>query len=229
MEASVRLAASVVGMDWLCMEQELKSLEALAVDALHFDVMDGYFVSDFSMGSAIVAALRAGTSLPVEFHAMVEEPRRIFDRFSAHDAEFFSIHYEASRNLHRDVVTLRKLGFRPGVVLNPQTPLESVEYVLDELDRITILTTQPGFDDQRMAPGTLEKIRALRAWRDRAGSSLELAVDGGFELTAVPELASAGVDCLVLGPGPLLTASASLQVAVSRVREILSGSIQGGD
>jgi ribulose-phosphate 3-epimerase len=222
-ESTMRLSASVVCMDWLRIEDDLRGLEELAVDALHFDIMDGYFVADFSMGAAIVAAIRARTSLPAEFHTMVEEPRRIFGRFPARDAEHFGIHYEASRNLHRDIVTLRKLGFRPGLVLSPPTPLESAEYILDELERITIMTTQPGFDDQRMAPGTLDRIQALCAWRDRACVTLEIAVDGGIPLEAVSEIAAAGADRLVVGGGALLADAGSLRKAVTRVREAVAG------
>ena len=120
--SGVTVAASVVIMDWLNIEDGLRCLEDEKTDFLHFDIMDGYFVADFTMGSIVVESIRQGSSIAAEFHAMVEEPRRIFSCFTPRKAEVFTIHYEASRNLHRDIVTLRKLGFRPGVVLNPQTP-----------------------------------------------------------------------------------------------------------
>jgi ribulose-phosphate 3-epimerase len=149
---------------------------------------------------------------------MVEEPRRIFSCFTPRKAEVFTIHYEASRNLHRDIVTLRKLGFRPGVVLNPQTPLESIEYVLGELHRVTILATHPGFDDHMMESETIQKVKILQEWRDRSKSSLNIAVDGGYTIDAVSDLASAGANHFVVGSSSQVKEAGSLQAAVRAVR-----------
>lgn len=214
----VTVAASVVIMDWLNIEDGLRCLEGEKTDFLHFDIMDGYFVADFTMGSVVVESIRQGSSIAAEFHAMVEEPRRVFSCFTPREAEVFMIHYEASRNLHRDIVTLRKLGFRPGVVLNPQTPLESVEYVLGELHRVTILATHPGFDDHIMASETIEKVKILQEWKNRSNSLLNIAIDGGYTIDAVSDLASAGANHFVVGSSTQVKEAGSLQAAVRAVR-----------
>jgi len=207
----IEISASVMCMNWLNIKEDLKVLEDLGIDYLHFDVMDGYFVPEFSIGPLIINQIRESSIIPSDYHLMVEEPRRIFDQYVSGDGAFFSIHYEACRNLHRDLVTLRKLQFRPGLALNPATTLEHIEYVIEEVDMVTVMTVNPGYIGQKMIPQTLHKVQKLREWRDEVGYPLKIAVDGNVSIANVPKMIEAGADIIVVGSSGLFIQGQSLE------------------
>jgi ribulose-phosphate 3-epimerase len=207
----IEISASVMCMDWLHLYDQLLALEQLNIDLLHFDLMDGVFVPEFSLGPLIVKKIRKNTTIPSDYHVMVEEPRRIFEQFVGDDGAYFSIHYEACRNLHRELVSLRKLNFKPGIVLNPATTLENIEYVIEEVSKVTIMTVNPGYVGQKMVSQTLNKVKKLNEWRNKYKYDLKIAVDGNVSFENVPKMIAAGADVLVVGTSGLFVKNQSLE------------------
>ena len=193
-------------MDWGRLEKNLKESEDAGADYLHYDVGDSYFSPEFGMPLHLVEKITSQTDLPLDFHLMVEEPRRIFEWLPSSPTRV-TIHYEACRNLHRDLVALRQLGHRPGLALNPGTNLDLIEYVIEEIDYALIMTSNPGFPDQKMTPQVLRKIERLRDWRDESGRTLQIAVEGNVSLDNVTELVTAGAELLTLPQNVLEDAS----------------------
>tara|TARA_B100001123_G_scaffold448064_1_gene607693 strand:- start:4339 stop:4986 length:648 start_codon:yes stop_codon:yes gene_type:complete len=193
-------------MDWGRLEKNLKQSEDAGADYLHYDVGDSYFSPEFGMPLHLVEKITEQTKLPLDLHLMVEEPRRIFEYLPPPPSRV-AIHYEACRNLHRDLVALRQLGHRPGLALNPGTNLDLIEYVIEEIDYALIMTSNPGFPDQKMTPQVLRKIERLRDWRDQSGRTLQIAVDGDVSLDNVTELVAAGAELLTLPQNVLEDAS----------------------
>lgn len=217
----IELSISVIHMNWLNLQHDLAGLEALAVDFLHYDVMDGYFVPEISVGPPVINQIRNHTQIPSDYHAMVEEPRRIFDHFGLEKDAYFNIHYEACRNLHRELVTLRKLGFRPGVVLCPATTLENVEYVIEEVDKITIMNVNPGYHEQKMITQTLDKVKQVQSWRRQVDYPIKIAVDGNLEVINIPQIVAAGADVLVIGHGGLFVDGASINDQYEKIKSAI--------
>ena len=213
----IEISASVMCMDWLHLQDQLMTLEELNIDFLHFDLMDGVFVPEFSIGPLIVEKIRENTSIPSDYHVMVEEPRRIFDQFVSDDNSYFSIHYEACRNLHRELVALRKLNFNPGIVLNPATTLENIEYVIEEVKKVTIMTVNPGYVGQKMVSQTLHKVKKLYEWRKKHKFDLRIAVDGNVSFENIPKMIAAGVDVLVVGTSGLFLKNQSIEESYKKL------------
>jgi ribulose-phosphate 3-epimerase len=193
-------------MDWGKLGKSLEESVNAGADYLHYDVGDSYFSPEFGMPLHLVEKITSQTHLPLDLHLMVEEPRRIFEWLPSSPTRV-TIHYEACRNLHRDLVALRQFGHRPGLALNPGTNLDLIEYVIEEIDYALIMTSNPGFPDQKMTPQVLRKIERLRDWRDESGRSLQIAVDGDVSLDNVTELVTAGAELLTLPQNVLEDAS----------------------
>tara|TARA_Y100001970_G_C14117053_1_gene794196 strand:- start:686 stop:1336 length:651 start_codon:yes stop_codon:yes gene_type:complete len=210
-------------MDWLNISDQLQTLEKLNIDYLHFDLMDGVFVPEFSLGPLIIKKIQECTNIPSDYHLMVEEPRRMFEQFFSGNGAYFSIHYEACRNLHRELVTLKKLNFNPGIVLNPATTLENIEYIIDEVSKVTIMTVNPGYVGQKMVSQTLNKVKKLNEWRNKFGFDLKIAVDGNVSFENVPNMVAAGADILVVGTSGLFVKNQNLEesykLLISKVDE----------
>ena len=193
----IKLSPTLISMDWGHLAQSIERIEAAGGDYLHFDVADSYFSPEFGMPLGIIETITAKTNLPLDLHLMVEEPRRIYEWLPPAPARV-TIHYEACRNLHRDLVALRQLGHHPGLALNPGTNLDLIEYVIEEIDHALVMTNNPGFPDQRLTSQILRKIERLSAWRDETERSLEIAADGNISLDEVADLVEAGVQLLTL-------------------------------
>jgi ribulose-phosphate 3-epimerase len=207
----IEISASVMCMDWLNMMEQIKTLEELGIDYLHFDIMDGDFVPELSMGPSISRFLKESTTIPSDYHIMVEEPRYMFEHFLFDQGSYFSIHYEACRNLHRELVHLRKMGFQPGLVLNPATTLENIEYVIDEVSSILIMTVNPGYVGQQVIPQVLNKIKKLNKWRKKMNQKIRIAVDGNVSFKNIPSMVTFGADVLVVGTSSLFSKKGSLE------------------
>lgn len=214
----IKLSASAICMNWLDLSRDLDAMKRFEVDTLHYDICDSYFVPDFGLPFSLVAQLRDACSIPSHYHLMVTEPKRVYESIPAEEGARVSIHYEACRNLHRDLVALRRLGFTPGLVINPATTLEHIEYVVEEVDLLTVMTGNPGFASQKMIPQTLKKIEGLREWRQRVGYALDIVVAGSVSLANVAQLVAAGADVLVLGAHALFVADAPLDESFERLK-----------
>lgn len=195
----VKLSPSILNADFGRLAEQVREAEAAGADYLHVDVMDGQFVPNISLGPAIVAAVRQATSIPLDLHLMIEEPRRFLPEFVAAGAGIMTVHAEAVRHLHATVAAIQDAGLRAGVALNPATPLSAVEEVVDRLDLLLIMTVNPGFGGQRLIPETLDKIARARALLDARGARAELEVDGGIKADNVAEVVRRGARVVVAG------------------------------
>jgi ribulose-phosphate 3-epimerase len=217
----IKISPSVICLDWLNLSQELAFLQEIEADFLHLDICDSYFVPEFGLPFYIIKKLHEVCPIRSEYHLMVEEPKRIFEFIPPEKGAFVSVHYEACRNLHRELVTLRQMGFRPGVVINPATTLEHIEYVIEEVDLVVVMTVNPGFPSQKMVPQTLTKIERLRDWRERAGFEVQIMVDGNVSFENIPKMVGAGADILVLGTSGLFVNNISREDSVGRLKTVI--------
>jgi ribulose-phosphate 3-epimerase len=214
----VMISASIMCANWMHLEKDLRALEEAGVNYIHYDVMDGFFVEDYCLGTSVINEIRANTMLPADYHLMVEEPIRILRNFTPDEGDILSIHYEACRNLHRDLIRIKRQGFRAGLVLNPATTLNAIEYVIDEVDTITIMTVNPGFKGQKLVPQMFKKIEALAQWRDRLKLDFKISVDGNVDRQNIPAMVAAGADILVGGSSGLFIAGRPLVESIAAMR-----------
>jgi ribulose-phosphate 3-epimerase len=195
----VILVPSILAADFGRLAEEVASAERGGAGAIHADVMDGHFVPNLTLGPAIVKAVRRATSLPIDVHLMIEEPDRFVDPFIDAGASWISIHVETTPHLQRTISHLRGRGVRPGVVLNPSTPLSSLEEILDEVDYVLLMSVNPGFGGQAFLPASLGKVRRLRRTVQERGLRVQIEVDGGVDSSNARALVDAGAELLVAG------------------------------
>jgi ribulose-phosphate 3-epimerase len=194
-----KIAPSILSADFARLGEEISAVESAGADYIHIDVMDGHFVPNITIGPLLVEACRRVTKLPLDVHLMIENPDSYIPQFAAAGADIIVVHAEAVNHLHRTVQLIKSLGKRPGVSLNPATPLNLLEYVLDELDLVLLMTVNPGFGGQSFIEACLPKIHALRGMMDRHGSEAELEVDGGVNPANIARISHAGADVFVAG------------------------------
>jgi ribulose-phosphate 3-epimerase len=193
------LAPSILSADFGRLATEVQSVARGGAGAIHVDVMDGRFVPNLTVGPLVVRAVRHATELPLDVHLMIEEADRQLDAFVDAGASWISLHVEAVRHLQRAVAHLRDRGVRPGVVLNPATPLCSIDEILPEVDYILLMTVNPGFGGQRFLAPSLDKIRRLREILDKRRLTAQIEVDGGIDEGNLREITSVGAEIVVVG------------------------------
>lgn len=194
----VYVAPSVLSADFANLARDVSRVDE-AADFIHVDIMDGHFVPNITVGPIVVSALHNVTPLPLDVHLMIEEPDRYLEDFAAAGARFLTVHVEACRNLFRTISEIRRLGMRPGVALNPATPLLSVEHVVAEVDLVLVMTVEPGFGGQALIRPTLTKVEALRELLSRHELAPFVEVDGGINKHTAREAVKAGANVLVAG------------------------------
>ncbi len=200
MTKKIRVAPSILSADFSRLGEEIRAVEAAGADLIHVDVMDGHFVPNITIGPLIVQAVRKATKLPLDVHLMIENPGLYIADFAKAGADYITVHAEAAGHLHRLVQSIREhKGVKAGVSLNPATPLQELDYILDELDLVLIMSVNPGFGGQAFIPSALRKIRELRQRIDDRKLSVEIEVDGGVKPENAAEIAGAGADILVAG------------------------------
>src|SRR5688572_9998107 len=193
----MKIAPSILSADFAALADDIARVEAGGADLLHIDVMDGRFVPNLTIGPVVVAAIRKRTRLPLDVHLMIVEPERYVPEFVSAGADIVTVHAEACPHLQRNLAQIRELGAKAGVALNPSTPPETLEYVMDDLDLILVMSVNPGFGGQAFIPSALPKIRRLRAML--GARRVEISVDGGVKVEHVKTLAEHGADVLVAG------------------------------
>src|SRR5215468_9568697 len=199
MPTAVKVAPSILSANFARLGEEVRAVEAGGADYIHVDVMDGRFVPNITIGPVVVEAVRRSTHLPLDVHLMIVEPEKYLHDFSQAGARFLSVHVEVAPHLHRLVQQIRTLGARPSVVLNPSTPLSSIEEVLGDVDMILLMSVNPGFGGQSFIPHTVDKVRRLRKMLDSKGLSVDIEVDGGINPQTARQVIDAGANVLVAG------------------------------
>ena len=194
-----KIAPSILSADFSRLGDEVRAVAAAGADYIHVDVMDGHFVPNITIGPLVVEAVRKVTDLPLDVHLMINDPDRYVADFAAAGADIIVVHAEASTHLHRTVQLIKSLGKRAGVSLNPATSLHCLDYVLDDLDLVLLMTVNPGFGGQSFIEACLPKIHALRAMLDKRGLETELEVDGGVKPANIAAISHAGADVFVAG------------------------------
>ena len=203
MQATV-IAPSILSANFAKLGEEVDAVLAAGADWVHFDVMDNHYVPNLTIGPLVCEALRKhGVTAPIDVHLMVEPVDRIVPDFAKAGASLISFHPEASRHVHRTIQLIKASGCQAGVVLNPATPVEVLDYVLDELDLVLLMSVNPGFGGQSFIPSTLDKLRVVRQRIDaataRTGRAIRLEIDGGVKVDNIAEIAKAGADTFVAG------------------------------
>jgi len=195
----IKIAPSILSADFAKLGQEVKEVEAAGAELIHIDVMDGHFVPNITMGPIVVEALRPVTQLPLDVHLMIENPDNYIEQFAKAGADYISVHVEACRHLHRTIQLIRSFGVKSGVVLNPHTPIESIQHVLEDIDFVLFMTVNPGFGGQKFISSVVPKIEALSKIIKERGLSIEIEVDGGITAETIGLCAKAGATMFVAG------------------------------
>ncbi|HKA61774.1 MAG TPA: ribulose-phosphate 3-epimerase [Methylomirabilota bacterium] len=218
----MKIAPSILSADFAALGEAIARVESAGADLLHVDVMDGHFVPNLTIGPPVIESIRKRTRLPLDVHLMIEEPERWVETYVRAGADYVTVHAEASTHLQRALTSIREAGARSGVALNPSTPPEVLQYVLDDLDLVLVMSVNPGFGGQSFIPTAYEKIRQLREMLGQR--DVLVSVDGGVKVDNAARLAQAGAKVLVAGssvfgtpdPGAAVTALRSAsEVAVS--------------
>jgi ribulose-phosphate 3-epimerase len=199
MTSSVRIAPSILSADFARLGEEVRALEAAGADWIHVDVMDGHFVPNLTIGPAVVKALRPHTKLPFDVHLMISPVDSFLDAFAEAGADHITVHPEAGPHIHRTVQHIKSLGKMAGVSLNPGTPAKMLDYLIDDIDLVLIMSVNPGFGGQSFIDSQLRKIEAVRKMIDKSGRDIRLEVDGGIDMETAVRAIAAGADVLVAG------------------------------
>ena len=195
----MKLAPSILSADFSRLGEEVAAIQRGGAHYIHVDVMDGHFVPNISYGPTVMKSLLGKTTVPFDVHLMIENPSFFFQDFATPNTEFITIHEEACSHLHRNIQEIHDLGIKAGVSLNPATSLSTLDYILEEVDLVLIMSVNPGFGGQKFIPSALEKIRALRNIREENNLNFQIQVDGGVTLENAGIVMEAGADILVAG------------------------------
>ena len=216
-KGTVKLAASILAADFARLGEQVAEAEQAGADRIHVDVMDGHFVPNLSMGAPIVASLRRVTRLPLETHLMISDPDFFLEEFVDAGSDSFLVHWEGNANLRRTVQSIKALGKRAGVAINPATPAAVLEEILQDIEQVLIMTVNPGFGHQHFIPTTLPKIRRVRLMIEQVKSGCDLEVDGGIDAETAPLAVAAGANVLVAGTS-IFGESEGVRTAMGRLR-----------
>ncbi len=212
-----KLAPSILSADFSRLGSDVNKIEEGGADLIHVDVMDGHFVPNISFGAAVMKSLEGKTKLPFDVHLMIENPDDYLEDFVTPQTEYITVHEEACRHLHRTIQHIKSQGVKAGVSLNPATSLDTLEYVLEDLDMVLIMSVNPGFGGQKFIGSAMDKVRKLKKIREERGLDFEIEIDGGVNTDNVLDVMNAGVDIAVAG-----SAVFKAEDVVERTREFMA-------
>lgn len=218
MYKGIELSASLMCANWLSLKDQILSLEENDIDYMHYDIADGIYAPDFTMGSSIINTVKENTKLPGHYHLMVEEPMRLFENFDLNKNEIFTIHQETSKNLHRDLINIKNKA-KVACAISPATSLEHLEYIIEELDNVLVLSVNPGFKSQKLIPQTIRKIEKLKTLIEKMGLDITITADGNINKSNIPDFIKAGANILVLGSSGLFRKNATIKESVEEIKE----------
>ncbi len=218
----VEIAPSILAADFTRLGEQLMAVERGGAEIIHVDVMDGHFVPNISVGPFIVKAVRQATTLPIDCHLMIEDPDKYIADFARAGASMISVHPEATYHLHRTLSLIHQSGCRAGVVLNPATPLGTIEEVIQEIDFVLVMSVNPGFGGQKFISSTLDKVRRLRSMLNAHGSQANIEIDGGITTENADAAVVAGAEILVAGSS--IFGQADPAAAVQKLRQAATAS-----
>jgi len=213
------IAPSILSADFAKLGDEIRAVQDAGADWIHVDVMDGHFVPNITIGPLIVEAAKRVTALPLDVHLMIENPDRFIPDFANAGADLISVQVEACVHLNRTIQMIREAGLKAGVVLNPATPLSSIEWILESVDLVMIMSVNPGFGGQKFLFNSLKKIEDLRRMILDRGHSTLIEIDGGVNQTTIKEIAEAGADVFVAGSA--IFGSPDYKKTIDRFRELI--------
>lgn len=217
-----KIAPSILSADFTRLGEEIRLVQEAGADLIHVDVMDGHFVPNITIGPLIVEAARRATDLPLDVHLMITDPDDYVDEFAKAGADSITVHCEAVAHVHRSIQRVRLAGARAAVSLNPATPLEMLDYILDDVDMVLLMSVNPGFGGQAFIPAVRNKIERLRRMIDERGLEVEIEVDGGVGPGNIGEIHAAGADVFVAGSAIFMSEDYGRTIA--RMREALRNS-----
>jgi ribulose-phosphate 3-epimerase len=211
------IAPSILSADFARLGDDVSAVLAAGADVVHFDVMDNHYVPNLTVGPLVCQALRRfGVTAPIDVHLMVKPVDRLIPDFAAAGASWITFHPEASHHVHRTLRLIREHGCKPGLVLNPATPLSVLDHLVEEVDVILVMSVNPGFGGQNFIPSALDKLRRLRALIDASGRDIRLEVDGGVKVDNIRAIAAAGADTFVAGSA--IFGSKNYAATIARMR-----------
>lgn len=222
MKKPIRISASIACANFGNLEAELRHLESAEVDLLHFDFMDGRFVPNFGLDFSLMETVSKLTDIPLDCHLMIEEPERFIDRVAAIGPEYITIHFESTYHVQKALQQIRGAGCRPGIALNPATAVQNLEYILDDVEMVNVMTVNPGAVGQSLVPAMMRKIGDARQFLDSSGrGEVDVEVDGNVSFVNIPAMLDAGATVLVGGTSSIFHKNSTIPEAVQEVRNLV--------
>jgi len=218
MQQPVRIAPSILSADFAKLGEEVRAVDAAGADYIHIDVMDGHFVPNLTIGPGVVKGLRPHTEKVFDVHLMIAPVDPFVEDFANAGADIVTVHVEATPHVHRTIQLIHGLGRKAGISLNPSTPVSALDYLLDDLDLVLVMSVNPGFGGQAFIDSQLRKVEELRRRIDAAGRPIDLEIDGGINTETAPRAIAAGADVLVAGTATFAGGPAAYEANIRRLR-----------